>query len=241
MPDAPESRKRSRSPSTEALGNSSDAHHFKRLNVGTDVENPRVEPVARSASSASLTALAGPVPTPPSTTAESEIDVAMADAPAAAASGAEAFKAMVHMRCLILTQDASVIIGKGGVHIAEIRKKSAARVLVSEAIPGVPERILNISGQLENVAKVRSTSLHHQSWLTFGQAFGLISRRMNDEPFDVTSGPNSRPVTVRLAIPHQRMGSVIGKGGLKIKEIQDLSGAQLKASESVLPGSNEVR
>jgi len=64
---------------------------------------------------------------------------------------------------------------------------------------------------------------------------------MNDEPFDVTSGPNSRPVTVRLAIPHQRMGSVIGKGGLKIKEIQDLSGAQLKASESVLPGSNEVR
>lgn len=35
------------------------------------------------------------------------------------------------------------------------------------------------------------------------------------------------------------MGSVIGKGGSKIKEIQEASGAQLKASEAMLPGSTE--
>lgn len=37
------------------------------------------------------------------------------------------------------------------------------------------------------------------------------------------------------------MGSVIGKAGSKIKEIQEASGARLQASESMLPGSTEVR
>lgn len=41
-------------------------------------------------------------------------------------------------------------------------------------------------------------------------------------------------------IPNSRMGSVIGKGGAKIKEIQDASGARLNASEGMLPGSTEV-
>lgn len=42
-------------------------------------------------------------------------------------------------------------------------------------------------------------------------------------------------------IPNSRMGSVIGKQGSKIKEIQDASGARLNASEGMLPGSTEVR
>lgn len=72
------------------------------------------------------------------------------------------------------------------------------------------------------------------------QAFGLIVRRINDEPFDVPSVPGSRAVTIKFMIPNSRMGSVIGKGGSKIKEIQDASGARLNASEGMLPGSTEV-
>jgi len=127
------------------------------------------------------------------------------------------------MRCLIVTQDASIIIGKGGSHVNEIRDKSGARVMVSESIPGNPERILNVSGPLDAVSK----------------AFGLIVRRINDEPFDVPSVPGSRAVTIKFMIPNSRMGSVIGKQGSKIKEIQDASGARLNASEGMLPGSTE--
>lgn len=58
------------------------------------------------------------------------------------------------MRCLIVTQDASIIIGKAGAHVNEIREKSGARVMVSESIPGNPERILNVSGPLDAVSKV---------------------------------------------------------------------------------------
>ncbi|KIY43548.1 hypothetical protein FISHEDRAFT_52835 [Fistulina hepatica ATCC 64428] len=130
---------------------------------------------------------------------------------------------MIHMRCLIVTQDASIIIGRGGAHVNEIREKSGARVVVSESIPGNPERILNVSGPLDAVSK----------------AFGLIVRRINDEPYDVPSVPGSRAVTIKFMIPNSRMGSVIGKQGAKIKEIQDASGARLNASEGMLPGSTE--
>ena len=62
--------------------------------------------------------------------------------------------AHIHMRCLIVTQDASIIIGRNGTHVNEIRDKSSARVMVSESIPGNPERILNVSGPLDAVSKV---------------------------------------------------------------------------------------
>jgi heterogeneous nuclear rnp K-like protein 2 len=72
-------------------------------------------------------------------------------------TSAPAPSAMIHMRCLIVTQDASIIIGKGGSHVNEIREKSGARVMVSESIPGNPERILNVSGPLDAVSKVSET------------------------------------------------------------------------------------
>lgn len=70
-------------------------------------------------------------------------------------SAAATTSGMIHMRCLIVTQDASIIIGKAGAHVNEIREKSGAKVMVSESIPGNPERILNVSGPLDAVSKVR--------------------------------------------------------------------------------------
>ena len=46
-------------------------------------------------------------------------------------------------------------------------------------------------------------------------------------------------MTIKFIIPNSRMGTVIGKGGAKIKEIQEASGARLNASEAMLPGSTE--
>ena len=69
--------------------------------------------------------------------------------------------ATIHMRCLIVTQDASIIIGRAGKHVNEIREKSGARVVVSESIPGNPERILNVSGPLDAVSKVNVLHFIH--------------------------------------------------------------------------------
>ncbi|SHO78188.1 Similar to S.cerevisiae protein PBP2 (RNA binding protein) [Malassezia sympodialis ATCC 42132] len=135
----------------------------------------------------------------------------------------QAVAAPIVMRALIITSDASVIIGKQGRHINEIRELSGARLNISESIPSNPERILTVSGALDAVSK----------------AFGLIVRRINDEPFDQPSLPGSRAAAIRFIIPNSRMGSIIGKQGSKIKEIQEASGARLHAGETMLPGSTE--
>ncbi|TBU35463.1 hypothetical protein BD311DRAFT_647146 [Dichomitus squalens] len=229
MPEADITRKRSRSPSD------SDQPKHKRANTGVSNDSHRsshssaVAGDVKMESRADDTAASTPDAKGPSDAAasgdgaESRGDSATAStAPGGTGSGSTP-AANIHMRCLIVTQDASIIIGKGGSHVNEIREKSGARVMVSESIPGNPERILNVSGPLDAVSK----------------AFGLIVRRINDEPFDKPSVPGSRAVTIKFMIPNSRMGSVIGKGGTKIKEIQDASGARLNASEGMLPGSTE--
>jgi heterogeneous nuclear rnp K-like protein 2 len=45
--------------------------------------------------------------------------------------------------------------------------------------------------------------------------------------------------SVRLLISHNLMGTVIGRQGLKIKHIQDVSGARMVASKEMLPQSTE--
>ena len=81
-------------------------------------------------------------------------DATTSAAPSSSSATGAPPAANIHMRCLIVTQDASIIIGKGGSHVNEIREKSGARVMVSESIPGNPERILNVSGPLDAVSKV---------------------------------------------------------------------------------------
>jgi len=109
------------------------------------------------------------------TGASNEPDTERATSPAGSATDAKdgttsptaSPSATIHMRCLIVTQDASIIIGKAGSHVNEIREKSGARVMVSESIPGNPERILNVSGPLDAVSKVCFLSLSALVILTF--------------------------------------------------------------------------
>jgi hypothetical protein len=68
----------------------------------------------------------------------------------------------LNMRCIVLSTDAGVIIGRKGSHLKKIYEKSGARVVVSERIPGDFERIVNVVGSLDEVSKARLThfSLH---------------------------------------------------------------------------------
>lgn len=82
----------------------------------------------------------------------------------------------IHMRCLIVTQDASIIIGKAGSHVNEIREKSGAKVMVSESIPGNPERILNVSGALDAVSKVNDPKVSLRAFVKLFHAGIWIDR-----------------------------------------------------------------
>ncbi len=256
MPEA-DTRKRSRSPSDSEqpkhkranTGATNDSHRSNHSVSAGDVKmESRADDTAASTPDASHRSDKGPsdiadrLSGDPSTEAHGDGSATTSAAPSSSGQPTPP-AANIHMRCLIVTQDASIIIGKAGSHVNEIREKSGARVVVSESIPGNPERILNVSGPLDAVSKVRAHICYtrdHES-RPRPQAFGLIVRRINDEPFDKPSVPGSRAVTIKFMIPNSRMGSVIGKGGTKIKEIQEASGARLNASETMLPGSTEVR
>jgi heterogeneous nuclear rnp K-like protein 2 len=82
------------------------------------------------------------------------------------------------------------------------------------------------------------SSYSKESKLTL-QAFGLIIRTLNQEPLDEASSPQSKTYPLRLLIPHILIGSIIGKGGVRIREIQEASGSRLNASEACLPLSTE--
>lgn len=71
------------------------------------------------------------------------------------------------------------------------------------------------------------------------QAFGLIIRTLNNEPLEEASSPQSKTYPLRLLVPHILIGSIIGKSGSRIREIQEASGARLNASGSCLPLSTE--
>lgn len=135
----------------------------------------------------------------------------------------ESTLATISLRALVTTKEAGVIIGKGGKNVSEIRDRSGAKVTISEMVQGAYERILTVTGPLDTVAK----------------AFALVARKILDENLDTPSTPNSKSTTIRLLVPHSRMGPVIGKGGCKIKEIQEKSGARCLASEEMLPQSTE--
>ena len=97
-------------------------------------------------------------------------EVASADAAAAAAS-------TIQMRALIVTQDASIIIGKAGKNVNEIRDKSGSKITITEAVPGNPERVMVVAGQLDAVSKVSSTllALCNGSDLTFCNRLSVSS------------------------------------------------------------------
>ncbi|ORX93447.1 hypothetical protein K493DRAFT_330154 [Basidiobolus meristosporus CBS 931.73] len=126
------------------------------------------------------------------------------------------------LRSLVFAKEAGIIIGRGGQSVKEIRERSGTKVTISEQIQGVNERILAITGLVDAISK----------------AYSLVAQRLTEDIEDETI-KTAKGATIRLLIPHKRMGYIIGKSGSKIKEIQEASGAKLNASEEMLPHSTE--
>jgi heterogeneous nuclear rnp K-like protein 2 len=63
------------------------------------------------------------------------------------------------LRALVTTKEAGVIIGKGGKNVADLREQTGVKAGVSKVVQGVNERVLSVSGTVEDVAKVGSCIL----------------------------------------------------------------------------------
>jgi len=129
------------------------------------------------------------------------------------------------LRALVSTKDAGVIIGKAGKNVADLREQTGVKAGVSKVIAGVHERVLTVTGSVEGVAKAYNL---------------IISQLLVSNPSSpVTPSPSTVHTSIRLLISHNLMGTIIGRNGLKIKAIQDGSGARMVASKDMLPQSTE--
>ncbi|XP_054866579.1 poly(rC)-binding protein 2-like isoform X4 [Amphiprion ocellaris] len=128
------------------------------------------------------------------------------------------------LRLLMHGKEVGSIIGKKGETVKRIREESSARINISEG--SCPERIITITGPTDCVFR----------------AFTMIAFKLEEDLAalvangTVTSKP---PVTLRLVIPASQCGSLIGKGGSKIKEIRETTGAQVQVAGDLLPNSTE--
>lgn len=135
----------------------------------------------------------------------------------------------VTLRALVSTKEAGVIIGKGGKTVAEIREQTGTKAGVSKAVQGVHDRIFSVSGGLEGVSR----------------AYAIVAEAILQNPLAATDPsltvppPTATTTTIRVLVSHNLMGSIIGRQGSKIKEIQDTSGVRMVASKEMLPQSTE--
>ncbi|GAA5991278.1 hypothetical protein JCM10908_003236 [Rhodotorula pacifica] len=142
------------------------------------------------------------------------------------------------LRALVSSKEAGVIIGRGGATIAQVRQDANVKAGVSKVVPGVPDRVLSIGGTAESVAK----------------AYSIVARTILENPVPSNQNQNqnsgegatttpalnpSASASIRLLISHLLIGSVIGKGGSKIRQIQELAHARMVASKEMLPQSTE--
>ncbi|KAJ1979756.1 RNA binding protein, heterogenous nuclear RNP-K like protein [Dimargaris verticillata] len=149
------------------------------------------------------------------------------------------------LRALVNSKEAGVIIGKNGSNVARLRTLFGVKAGVSKAVPNAPERILTVSGRYDQVANayalLAQTLLENP--ITAPTAItgvvspsGITNGRFPPYP---TSPVQNHLTTVRILISHNLMGTVIGRQGLKIKHIQELSGARMDAQKEMLPQSTE--
>lgn len=61
---------------------------------------------------------------------------------------------VISLRSIVTTKEAGAIIGKGGKNVKEVRETTNVKAGISKVVEDVKERILTVTGTLDNVAKV---------------------------------------------------------------------------------------
>ncbi|KAL8258344.1 hypothetical protein R6Q59_030385 [Mikania micrantha] len=160
---------------------------------------------------------------------------------------------LVTVRMLVPSDQIGCVIGKGGQVIQNIRTETRAqiRILSNEHLPRcalTSDELLQISG---DAIVVRKALFHLASRLHDNPSRSQHLLLSSSSNLYKTSGsytgpmwPNSgltgsaQDFSLRLVCPTENIGSVIGKGGVIIKQIRQESGAMIKVDSSASEGDD---
>ncbi|XP_037904914.1 poly(rC)-binding protein 3 isoform X3 [Hermetia illucens] len=128
------------------------------------------------------------------------------------------------IRLIMQGKEVGSIIGKKGEIVNRFREESGAKINISDG--SCPERIVTVSG---------TTSAIYS-------AFSLITKKFEEwcsQFNDSGSMGGKTQIPIRLIVPASQCGSLIGKGGSKIKEIRSTTGCSIQVASEMLPNSTE--
>lgn len=135
-------------------------------------------------------------------------------------------QALLTLRAIVSSKEAGVIIGKAGKNVADLRDETGVKAGVSKVVQGVHDRVLTITGECDAIS--RAYAIVSRALLEGAPAMGMGG---------VVQSNGTHPI--KLLISHNQMGTIIGRQGLKIKHIQDVSGVRMVAQKEMLPQSTE--
>lgn len=143
----------------------------------------------------------------------------------------------ITFRLLVSAREAGCLIGQNGTVIDSIREETNTRAGISKLQPGSHERILTVSGTIDDSAKALSY---------FAQALvnaysETISTYLYFPLKQLSLIPNvdGETTVLRLLVPNAQMGTLIGARGVRIQQIQHNCNILMIASKLFLPGLNE--
>ncbi|CAK7913067.1 heterogeneous nuclear rnp K-like protein 2 [[Candida] anglica] len=145
--------------------------------------------------------------------------------------------ALINYRVLVSAKEAGCLIGQNGTVINSIREVTNTKAGISKLQNGSHERILTVSGTLDDCSKALS---YFAQALCNASAENLLS--YNFFPLKQLSSiacVEGKTTVLRLLVPNAQMGTLIGSKGLRIQQLQSQFDISMIASKSFLPNSNE--
>ncbi|KAL5582264.1 hypothetical protein UlMin_014706 [Ulmus minor] len=115
------------------------------------------------------------------------------------------------------------IIGRGGEIVKQLRADTKSKIRIGQTVPGCEERVVTISSTSEE-----TNSFEEGSNVCPAQdALFRVHERVVAEDFHADEDTEQQ-VTVRLLVPSDQIGCVIGKGGQIVQNIRSETGAQIR-------------
>ncbi|XP_051120269.1 KH domain-containing protein At4g18375 isoform X2 [Andrographis paniculata] len=118
------------------------------------------------------------------------------------------------------------IIGRGGEIVKQLRSDTRSRIRIGESVPGCEERVVTIysnSEETNDLDDVDDRVCPAQDAL-----FKIHDRIVADDTALEEDSEDIPQVTVRLLVPSDQIGCIIGKGGQIVQNIRSESGAQIR-------------
>ncbi|KAI5665659.1 hypothetical protein M9H77_15512 [Catharanthus roseus] len=118
------------------------------------------------------------------------------------------------------------IIGRGGEIVKQLRADTKSKIRIGETVPGCEERVVTIYSSSE---KTNDVDCWEESVCPAQDAlFKVHDKIVTDETASDDDRDEVGHVSVKLLVPSDQIGCIIGKGGQIVQNIRSETGAQIR-------------